>query len=157
MKNKILKTILQILAVPFFSFILLNLIFVFDAIYQGFLRQLILNPSVVAAMVIKGNWLPMAIHGSFLLIICLISWPILRSKLNTLIKAIYLTVPSAVVFVTVGIFLNRWPIIEYPIEGIIGFGIFYYLYTRKKPWLYYYSIALIGITLLIMAILKVDI
>jgi len=152
-----MKTVLQTVAVPVFGLIMLNAAFIFDWGYQSLLRYVILKPLMIDAMMIEGHWLPPAMHASFVVIIGLISWPILKSKLNTLIKAIYLTVPTAVVFATVGIFLYKWPVIEFTVGGIISLGVLYYLYATKKSWLYYYAICLVGAALLAVGILGIDI
>lgn len=103
------------------------------------------------------QWLPPAMHGLFVVIISIISWFVFRSKLNTLYKAIYLTVPLAVVFLTIGMFLGHWPIAAYSLGGLFGIGVLYYFYRTKQPWLYYYTVILIGITMLLVGPLGVEI
>jgi hypothetical protein len=99
------------------------------------------------------HWFPPAKHVMFVVIIGLISWPILRSKLGTLYKAIYLTVPLAVILVTIGMFLYRWPVVVYLVGGFITIGILYYLYRTRQPWLYYYTVVLVALTLMIFTLL----
>lgn len=155
-RNKVFKKILSAIAVTFFGFILLNLTFLFDAFYQGIIRRII---GFFLALGPETNlyWFPPLMHGSFVVIIGLISWFVFKSKLKVLYKAIYMTVPVAVVLATIGIFFYRWPIIPYSVGGLFSFGILYYFYKTKKPWLYYYSVILVNLTLLIMGIMGVDI
>ena len=146
--NKIIKNILSVLGVTIFGYILLNVTFIFDTIYQGIIRGIIglftpLDPNM------NLYWFPPVIHSSFVIIIGLISWFVFRSKLKVLYKAIYMTVPVAVVLVTVGIFLYQWPIISYSLGTLLCLGTLYYFYKTKQPWLYYYAVVLVGITLAI--------
>jgi hypothetical protein len=68
-----------------------------------------------------------------------------------------MTVPLAVVFATLGIFLYRWPVAAYSIGSLLGIGVLYYFYRTKQPWLYYYTVILIGITMLLVGLLGVEI
>jgi hypothetical protein len=92
-------------------------------------------------------------HSSFVVIIGIISWIVFRSGLRVLYKAIYMTVPVAVVLATVGIFLYRWPIVSYSVGSLLCIGALCYLYRTKQPWLYYYTVILVGITLAIFTLL----
>lgn len=151
-KNPKVKIILSALAVAIFGFILLNLTFIFDAIYQNAARGFVgLFISVNHDM--KLYWYPLLMHGSFVIVIGLISWLIFRSKLDTLYKAIYMTVPVAVVLATVGIFLYRWQIVSYSVGSLLCIGTLYYFYRTKQPWLYYYAVVLVGLTLAIFTLL----
>jgi len=147
-KNQIVKNILAALAVAFFGFILLNLTFLFDFLYQSAIRGLLglfipLNPDT------NLIWLPLLFHGSFVVIIGIISWFVFRTKLRVLYKAIYMTVPVAVVLATVGIFLYRWQVISYSAGGLLCIGTLYYFYRTKQPWIYYYTLILVSLTLAI--------
>lgn len=155
-KNLIVKNILSAIAVAVFGFILLNLAFMFDFLVQSLVIGLI---KLFTPVNFETNfqWLPPAMHGLFVVIIGIISWFVFRSKLGTLYKAIYLTVPLAVVFATLGIFLYRWPVAVYSIGSLFSIGVLYYFYRTKQPWLYYYTVILIGITMLLVGLLGVEI
>ena len=92
-------------------------------------------------------------HGSFVVIIGIISWFVFKSKLKEIYKAIYMTVPLAVVFVTIGIFLFQWPIAVYLLGTLFGIGALYYFYRTKQHWIYYYTLILVGLTLAIFTLL----
>ncbi len=150
--NKLLKNILFAAVIAVGGFILLNLTFIFDALFQNSIRALVklfipLNPEM------DLYWFPPLMHGSFVIIIALISWFVFKSKLKLLYKAIYMAVPVAVVLVTVGMFLNHWPIISYSLGGLLCLGTLYYFYRTKQPWLYYYTVILVGLTLAIFTLL----
>jgi hypothetical protein len=151
-KNPIVKKILWVLAVTVGGFILWNLTFMFVALFQGIIRRLFMlfiqmDPE-------QGyGWFPGLMHGLSFIVICLISWPIFKSKLGTLYKAICSTVPLAVVFVTIGMSLNHWPVLGYSLGGLFCIGVLYYLYRTKQSWIYYYAVIFTGLTLAIFTLM----
>lgn len=151
LENQIIKNILSALAVLVFGFILLNLAFMFDFLIQSLVVGLI---KLFTPVNFETNfqWLPPALHGLFVVIIGVISWFVFRSKLGTLYKAVYMTVPVAVIFVTIGMSLYRWPVVAYSLGGLFGVGVLYYFYRTKKPWLYSYTVVLVGLTLAIFSL-----
>lgn len=155
-KNPIVKKILSAIAVAGFGFVLLNLTFMFDFLFQslvlGFIK--LFTPT---DLMMTHNWFPPMMHILFMFIIGLISWFIFRSKLRVLYKAIYMTVPLAVIFVTLGMFLYRWPPVAYLLGSLFGIGVLYYFYRTKQPWLYYYTLILIGLAMLLVGLLGVEI
>jgi len=156
LKNPMVKNILSAVAIALFGFILLNIAFLFDFLIQSLVKGLI---KLFTPVDFEANfqWLPPALHGLFAVIIGLISWLVFRLKLGTLYKAIYLTVPLAVVFVTLGIFLYRWPVAAYSLGGLFSIGVLYYFYRTKQPWLYYYTVVLVGLAMLLVGLLGVEI
>jgi len=156
LRKPIVKNILSALAVAVFGFILLNLAFIFDALFQNVVKRF-LRLFTSTDLNMAYNWYPPTMHATFVVIICLISWPVFRSKLGTLYKATYMTVPLAVVFVTLGISFYRRPAIAYALGGLFGIGVLYYLYRTKKPWLYYYALILIGLVMLMVGLFKIEI
>jgi hypothetical protein len=151
MKNKWVREILSAIAVAVFGFILLNLTFIFDALYQGAIRGIIglfmpLGPEL------QLYWFPPLMHISFVVVIGLISWLVFRSRLGVIYKAIYMTVPAAVVLVTTGMFLNHWPIAVYSLGGILTAGTLYFFYRTKQPWLYHYAVILVALAMAIFTL-----
>jgi len=156
LKNPVVKNILSAIAVAGFGFILLNLAFLFDFLFQTLVDKIVkLFTSVDFNM--TWNWFPSMKHAMFVVVIGLISWLIFRSKLGVLYKAIFMTVPLAVVYVTIGIFFYRWPMIVYSLGGLFSIGVLYYFYRTKKPWLYSYTLILVGLVILIANLLGVEI
>jgi len=151
-KNQVIKTILSVLAVPVFGFILWKITFMLDYLFQTALRLIvnIFNPMNLMRDV---YWVPQLFHLLFAGLIILISWFVFRSRLSTLMKAIYMTVPLAVVFVTIGIFFYPWPWAIYSIGFLTSVSIIYYFYSTKQPWLYYYTVVYVGLALSIFSLM----
>jgi len=156
LKNPLVKNILSALAVAGFGFILLNLAFLFDFLFQslviGFVK--LFTP---VDFNMTSRWFPPLMHALFVIIIGLISWLIFRSKLGVLYKAIYMTVPLAVIFVTLGMFLGSLPVVVYSIGSLFSIGVLYYFYRTRKPWLYYYTLILVGVAMLLVGLLGIEI
>jgi len=136
--KSLLKNIFSVLAVVVFGFILLNLAFLFDFVYQTIARGIIeyitpLEPGM------NVPWFPPLMHFSFLIVIGIISWFILRSKLWKVLKAVYLCVPVVAVQVTIGIFFYPNTLLVYSLGALFCLGVVYYLHRTKKPWLYYFT------------------
>lgn len=156
LKNPIIKNILSAIAVAGFGFILLNLAFIFDYLFQSFVDK-IARLFTSADFYMAWHWFPMLKHLMFVVIIFLISWLIFRSKLGVLYKAIFMTVPLAVIYVTIGMFFYQWLIIVYSLGGLFSIGVLYYFYCTKKPWLYYYTLILVGLAMLLVGLLGIEI
>lgn len=156
LKNPIAKNILSAVAIAGFGFILLNLTFLFDFLFQSLIIGLVRLFTPVD-LVMAYPWLPPIMHALFVAVIGLISWSVFRSKLSVFYKAIYMTVPLAVVFATIGMFLYRWPVAAYSLGGLFSIGALYYFFRTKQPWLYYYALILVGLTLLIASLLGMEI
>jgi len=151
-KNPIVKNILSAIAVALFGWILLNLTFLFVFLFQS-----VIDVAIKLFTPVDINrawqWFPPIKHFLFVIIIGLVSWFVFKSKLKTLYKAIYMTVPLAVVFVSIGIFFYRTPLVAYFLGGLITFGLLYHFYRTKKPWLYYYTVILVALTLAIFSLM----
>ena len=155
-KNPLAKNVLSALAVAFFGYLLLDITFIFDVIYQGVIRWIIglfipLGPDM------DIFWFPPLMHFSFVIVIGIISWFVFRSKLDILYKAIFMTVPLAVVLATIGMFSYHLPIVAYSLGLLFCLGVLYYLYKTKQHWLYYYTLILMGIAMLLLVLLGVEI
>lgn len=155
-KNKIVKDILTGVSVPIFGFILLNLTFIFDFLFQSSILAVI---KLFTPVDFQKNfhWFPPIMHGSFVIIIGIISRFVFKSKLKTFYKAIYLTVPLAVVFVSLGMSFYQTPLVSFLLSSIITFSLFYFFYRTKKPWLYYYVLILVSLTMAISSLMGLEI
>lgn len=150
-KQPIVKNVLSAVAVAGIGFILLGLTFLFDFLYQTLIRRIVmifipLNPEM------DIYWFPPLMHGSFVVVIGLISWLIFRTKWHKLIKATCMTVPTAVALATLGIFLYNWPIAPFAVGALLVGGTLYYFYQTKQPWLYYYAVILVSLVLAIFTL-----
>jgi hypothetical protein len=152
MKKTWVKTVLSVLVIAIGGFILFNIGFLFNYAvslgYDWFLNVLKTN---------KGEWVPAVGHLVFLLILLGISVPILLSPLPTLAKATYLTLPVAYLLLSVGIFLYTWPILVYIVGGLLITIILFYLWLKKKSWLYFYATLLTAAAMLLMVLTGTEI
>lgn len=148
-KKPWVKNILSVIAVVVGGMILLNLTFMFDYGFQSLLKFIFYRNT---DLIMTVPWLPGLQHGLFVVLIGFISWLIFRTKWPTLVKAIYLPVPTAVVLATVGISTYQWPWLSYGLGGLIVITTLYYFFRTKQPWLYYFAVILVAIALLIMGI-----
>jgi hypothetical protein len=148
LKRPYVINILSALAVAAIGFVLLNLTFLFNFLVFRFIDIFI--PDDLESL---PRWLPVARHILFVIIIGLISWVMFRLKLPVLIKAIFMTVPTAVTLVTIGILLNPVPVLPYVIGGLLTIGVLYYFYRTNKSWLYYYSVSLVAVILMVFTLM----
>ena len=153
LKNPTVKTILSALAVPLFGFILLNAAFLLDFLFQSLLRRIFalftqpaLNPELEIA------WFPPLLHILFLLLILTLSWLVFRSNLPVLVKAIFMTVPLATLFVTLGIFFYQWPVVPFLLGGALAGALLVYFQRTCQPWLYSYTVMLVALVLAIFTL-----
>lgn len=155
-KNPLIKNILSALIITIFGFILLNLTFLFDVLYQGAIRGLI---GIFMPLSPDSNlyWFPPLMHLSFIFIIGIISLFVFKSKLKTIYKAIFLAVPLAVVLASIGMFFYQSPIAVYSLGALFSISVLCYFYRTKQPWLYYYTLILISLVLLISVLIGVEI
>jgi len=127
---------------------------------------------LLAAGIINGlNWLIKLIAGSedvavnmqfgailFVLLILIASWFIFKSKLPTLGKAVYLTMPLMVVLIYQAILLSEMPSWIPVTTGAVIVGlIVLYLYKKKLSWMYYFAALFTGAVALAIALLGIEI
>ncbi len=101
----------------------------------------------------SNRWLRPFMHATFLVLLWVASWPVLRSRLGSFWKATCLTVPLATTLVTVGIFLHPWPAATFSAGAAVALGTLAYLYRAHKPWLYSYATILVSSALGIFTLL----
>lgn len=141
------KNILSALIVATVGFVLLNLTFLlYFLVFQFF--DIFARGSIDS----PPAWIAPVRYTVFLVIIALISWLVFRSKLPVLAKTTFLIVPAAVVLVVIGIASYPIPVLPYVIGAILTLGILSYFYRTHKHWLYYYSIILTALVLMIFGI-----
>jgi hypothetical protein len=138
------KRILYALLIAIAGFILLNITFILYALFFNLFRLFLPNE-----LPVEYRWLLILRHLLFMVIIGLISWPVLLSRIKPIFKAIYLMVPLATVFVTTGILLYEWPVLAYIISILIISGLLLYLWCTHRPWFYHYAVILVATGLLV--------
>lgn len=155
LKKPLVKNVLFALAVAVFGFVLLNLAFLFAAVFQKFID--ILARIFFVSETEAPQWYFILRHLLFVVVILLITWLVFRTKLQPIYKAIFMTVPIAVVYVTIGLLLYEMPVFLYVICGLITVGLLYYFIRNKKSWLYSYTVILVAVALLIMTLTGAEI
>ncbi len=146
-KNKTIKTLLSIIAIIVIGYILLNITFLFYAV----IAWIIAYPA--GGMEAVSKWIGPTSFTISTVLVALFTYLIFRSKWPTLIKAIYLPAPTAVMIVITGIMLYRWPIISYSVSAVLTAIVIYIFYKYKQPWIYYFSVILTALTILIFSML----
>lgn len=144
-----LKNILLAPAVAGIGFILLNLTLLLNGLVFHWLDLLRPPPQPESWFVLR--------HIIFMVIILVISWAVFRTRLRVWFKAGFLMVPAAVTLLTIGMFLGRWPVLAYGMGGLLSLVILLYFYRTRKSWLYFYSVILVAVALLIFGLAGVDI
>ncbi len=147
-KNPLLKNILSALAVPLFGYLLLNAAFLLDYLFQTLINRVVaifIQPDVNPLMSVP--WYPPFLHILFMLLILALTRLVFRSKLPVLVKAIYMTVPLATVFVTFGIAFYAWPVVPYLLGGALAAALIVYFQRTHQPWLFSYTVVLVTLVL----------
>ena len=96
--------------------------------------------------------------GVYFVLLGILSWFIFRSKLNDLLKALYLTMPLMTVLVGVGIALNAQPKwIRLAAGAVAVFAVLAYLFKRKLSWMYVFAAVFVGVMGLIIVLANIQI
>ena len=152
MKKKIFEVLFFLIIVPIAGYVLLHLTFLLDSLYQGlFFKNLFENPSE------QYRWFVYFTQGSFALMILLVSFVFMQSGIPDSIKAIFAPVPIGVLFITISIYFYKLPLITYTLCVICYCGSLFHLRKKGKTWIYYYSITLTGLIMLVLTIMGMDI
>jgi hypothetical protein len=155
-QNHTLRGLLSCLAVIVFGFILLNATFLAAFLFNSAI-DLVLRLFIRGDLNMDLSWYPLLKHMLFFMIIAAVSWIVLRRRLKPLYKAIFMVVPLTTAYVSLGIFLYRWPTIAF-ISGLALFiGVLLYLRKIKAYWLYYFALILMSTVMVLTWILGVDI
>lgn len=148
------KNILSAVVIAVGGFVLFNLAFILLAVTMQVFRM--------ATRSFGGNndfaINPMLLRYVFAIILLLVSWLILRSKLGTLVKATYLTMPLMVLLILEGILLYEQPKwVPVCVGAVIVGAVIFYLYKRKLTWQYYFAAIYTGALALYVMLAGVDI
>ena len=151
-KSPNLRKALSALAILVSIPILFTLLFLFYALIFNFYDMLIpLNPNV------GPNPYFILRPITLFVILAVLSWFIFRSKIATLYKAIYTTVPVGTVLAFVAIVFYSQPVLIYSLGALFALSVLSYLFFTKKPWPYYFSVISVSIALLMVNILGVEV
>lgn len=138
------KNVLSVLTIVVGSFILFNIAFLLTA--------LVVKASMSILVMTHNAAAPVLSKVISLIVILLISWVIFKSRLNTLVKATFLTIPLMVVLVMVVIALYGQSKL---LTAVVGFAIIsavlLFLKKKKLSWQYYFAtfyVAIFGLCIL---------
>lgn len=128
------KNLLSVVVIMAGGFILFNLAFILAAVINQAFR--------IAAGLLGVNQSeamnPMLWKYVYAIVILVLSWFVLKSKLNTLVKATYLTMPLMVLLILAGILLYQQPQwVPMSVGAVIVLAVILYLFKRKLSWQYY--------------------
>lgn len=154
--QSLLKNVFDALLVAILGFLLLNLTFmVYAGVYNLAFRAMGLGAE--EGMDFANAAPPQILRVVLAVLIILLSWFVLRAKLNVILKAAFLMVPVATALVTIGIYFFGSPVLAYVLGGLICAGLLLWLYKNKWHWLYMYSVLLVAGALTLMGVLGIDI
>lgn len=130
------KNILSALVIMLVGFLLFNvafmLAFLVNTVYGFAIRSFV--DGTDNASFVHGLW-----HYIFIVIVLVISWIVLRSKLNDLAKATYFTMPMVVVLTEIGLQLFEMQALVWVLGAVLVAAVLFYLYMTKRSWLYYFA------------------
>lgn len=144
--DKILKNILSAVAIAGFGMLMLYIVIIFYA----FLLQAVSAIIFLSGTAGKSDWFFPLAHLSYLAIVGAVSWLVLRSRMRTLYKAIYLPVPVVVVSFAIGMFFFSWPAAVYALNALFYAGVIHYFAKTGKPWQYFYAVILVALGLVVL-------
>ena len=144
-QNQTFKNILSVICVPIFGFVLLIITLIYYLFLVGlsiFWLEIFTQNNLLTLMIMGNFWFAPIEHFLFVIGIGVISWFFLKTSLNKIYKAIFMNVPLAVIYSTIGLFLHQWEIVSFITAGLFTIALLYYFYKTKMPWLYYYTVIL---------------
>jgi uncharacterized membrane protein AbrB (regulator of aidB expression) len=138
-----LKNIISVLVIAAGGFILFNAAFLLAAFVNNASMRVIGMPQDASPHFLS--------RVSYLILVFLISLGIFKSKLNTLFKATFLTMP-----LMVGLVLYQQSKFLITLIGVlIVSGVFFCLYKKRLPWQYYFAtlyVAALGLCIMLFNI-----
>ena len=138
-----LKNVFSALAILVGGFVLFNIAFAGAALIINGTNRLLGMDEFTAPH-------PLGIFA-VLLILGSVSWTILKSNLNSLLKATYATLPMMVVLAAIGIRFYEQPLwIPMGVGGIFLVSLLYYFYRKNLPWFFYFALTVVALAGILM-------
>ncbi|MDD3036161.1 MAG: hypothetical protein PHO93_04545 [Candidatus Saccharimonadaceae bacterium] len=82
---------------------------------------------------------------------------LLKSKLSNIYKAAIMIVPTTIILVVSGVILYENPLASYLLGSLMTFTALAYLHLTKQPWYYWFAIAVVAVSLMVVAMTGVEI
>lgn len=145
-----LKNILSAVFIAAVGLLLFNLAFILAAFVINIPINFMGTPENAAPHIVG--------RVVYIIIVGLISWLILKSKLTDLIKAAFFTVPLMVTLVMIGITVSNQPMWVTVLIGMIIVGaVLWYIYKRRLSWYYSFSTLYVAVLALCIMIFRIEI
>lgn len=134
------KNVLSTVFIIFVGFIFFNLAFMLAALIINVIMKIMGTPENSAPHFI--SWV------IYLMLIFLISVLVFKSKINTLFKATFLTMPLMIIIVLIGMTFYQTKLLVAMIGAVFIGSVVLFLNKKKLPWQYYVAtlyVAVLGI------------
>jgi len=145
--SPLLKKILEALGIAVIGFVLFNVAFMMFAAIVGIIMM-------IAKTSIQNNGLGFLI---FILILLILTTLVFRSKLNIILKSGYLCMPVMSGLVILGILFNKNQLMVFGFAGLFIGVLLGYLWIKKQPWQYLFSVLYCTALGLIISIFNIQI
>lgn len=123
------KNVLSTVFIIFVGFIFFNLAFMLAALIINVIMKIMGTPENSAPHFI--SWV------IYLMLIFLISVLVFKSKINTLFKATFLTMPLMIIIVLIGMTFYQTKLLVAMIGAVFIGSVVLFLNKKKLPWQYY--------------------
>lgn len=144
------KNMLSVLVIVVGGFVLFNAVFLLAAFVMNASTRVFGMPEGAAPYFLS--------RVLFLILVFMISSGVFKSRLNTLAKATFLTMPLMVVLVMVGMVLYQQPkFLQIGIGTLIISAAIYYLYKKTLSWHYYFSVLYVAVLSLCIILFDIQI
>jgi len=118
----------------------------------------IINTSIKLLNLPGNSAPPFLARIVYVVFILVLSWFILRSRLNDTLKATFLTMPLMVVLVSIGIFTYQLSMgVVIGLGAVIVAATLYYIRHKKLSWKYYFAVLYVAVLALMIMLLGIDI
>ncbi len=92
-------------------------------------------------------WFPYLMHFSFMILVGVSSVYFMKSVYSVVWKALFLTIPTAVILVTFGILLYQWPYAAWSAASVFVLSTLVYLYMKHLSWQYFFAVLYTSVVL----------
>jgi len=150
-KNPVIRNIVYAAIIMLGGFLLFNVAFLLAALVTTGISLLLRlsidsQPPTIFSLVL------------FVLLLIAASYFVLKSKLNHLIKATFLTMPLMSLLISIGVLLYEQPrYVPISIGAVVIAIIAGFFYRKKMPWMYYFAEVYVAALALYIVLAGIDI
>lgn len=146
-KKSLKSIILQVILIAVVAFILWNVVFILDYLFS--LTILDLVKLLTGGSEQDFDFLMPLIQVAYASLFGRAAWLVWKSRVKIIYKAIFLTIPMAIVLVLAGIFFYRWPAAAFGVGTLATLGVLFQFQRTKQPWQYWWSVIFTSVALAI--------